>query len=181
MLLEERSSSSDTNLICDEEFLEYNCTTVYSPTGTGSLIWEVTFPGQTAVVITYTSDEFLDALRLFSNNIATTLRQFTVGQYIGSTLTITASSSLPLIGTEVKCSAGGLPPTAIDIQHVILLEGMLWNLAWKFSYNYVDYGPDDKITLITANYGDRQSTNFYSSLSSIAACWFQSIKKICYF
>lgn len=126
MLLHERISSSDINLICEDETLEYDCSTVYSPTGTGSLVWEVTVPGQTPVVITYANDEFLDALRLFSHNIAVTLREFTVGQYLGSTLTITASLSQPLFGTEVQCSAGGLPPATIDVQHTVLLQGTLW-------------------------------------------------------
>ena len=126
MILEDQSSNSDTNLICEDEVLEYNCETVYTPSSTGSLVWEVTLPEQTTVVITYTNDELLDALRLFSHNIAAILREFTVGQYIRSTLTITASLSQQLFGAEVQCSAGGLSPASIDVQHTVLQQGMLW-------------------------------------------------------
>ena len=71
-------------------------------------MWLVTFPGQDAIVMIYTSDSERNAVDYIGMNITTTLIQYRSDEYIESEIVLTALQNVPMNGTLLECKSEDL-------------------------------------------------------------------------
>ena len=105
-LAETNFSRGDIN--CPGDTISYKCS-VLSNSKTIELTWRVTLPGMMPIDITYDSMSILNTVDTdLGYNITTTLTDFTVDEYIESTIVFTVLRGVAVNGTVLECISENL-------------------------------------------------------------------------
>ena len=98
----ERIASSDT-VDCPGDIIPYNCS-IQSNSEMVHLIWHVTVPGQSHIVLTYDNNSDLGRVDYLHRFISTSLEEYRHDEYIESVLMFTVQSNVSIGDqTLVEC------------------------------------------------------------------------------
>ena len=133
----ERNVSRD-DIECPGDTIPYRCS-IQSNSETVQLTWRVTLPGQTAINITYDNTSSLNTEDNLAINVITTLTEFTIDEYIESTIVFRVLSDVAMNQTKLDCVSEDLDEETLFVfvnttgMYSVIIFGIIFNTVMSYS------------------------------------------------
>ena len=118
---------SRNDIECPGDMILFNCS-VQSNSENVQLTWEVTFPDQTTLNITYYNHSGITVHDLGLGS-STSLTEYIEDHYIESTITFTVIQTVQLNGSQLECRSSDLDSETLDVP--VNTSGELANDDWE--------------------------------------------------